>query len=775
MTPASTLRAVWLLSALRLRRIGNMFGNVTWRKAPPSKPRTATPARRRFGIVLSVVMAAIMVFAYSNMEHEALLNILCYLDPSHDLARPEDDAIVRGLAFTTPTLLGATLQMALLLFVSLLLPLGSRELAQPDWDLEWLATLPLRRGPLLCARVLERTVANPTGVLALGIPCIALAWFDGYRWLAPLLGSAAALCLLAIAAQLRTLADTGLRIALAPSQLRNVQAICAMGSIPAMYMGMAFGMAHPNSFVFSAARAVPEWALWTPPGLAVRALAPASGASGTGVYWVLLLAQTLLILLAGMALLRWQLRNGVVATSSRESSRHRTSATVEQDAPLAKLMPRSPLIRRELRLLSRDRNFMLQSLFMPVLIIGTQMFFNGSLSGIGKLGADPGLLAVTAFGLGTYMLMLSAFQTLNNEGHALWMLYTFPVALERVLKQKAMLWAGFAALYPLAVFGFGLATSAHWDAALVSRIVLVLAAIPVFAAIAVALGVFACDPLAQDIRTRVRPSYVYLYMMLSAMYGYAIYGEAWHARLALIVLVAGLAQALWQKARDELPYLLDPAAAPPARVSTADGLMAAMAFFVGQAFLAWLAVTDWKLALGQALLIAFAGAGIVVYALVRFIYWRSKTADVPRLVQANLGACLGWGTGLGVVATAFGLAYLWALNHSPLAAELQDAAASGLRVGVLWMVPLAVVAAPLCEEFIFRGLIFGGLRRSLRPAAAMALSAALFAVVHPPLSMLPVFVLGLGTALAYARTGALLAPMLVHAIYNAALVAVQSH
>ena len=86
---------------------------------------------------------------------------------------------------------------------------------------------------------------------------------------------------------------------------------------------------------------------------------------------------------------------------------------------------------------------------------------------------------------------------------------------------------------------------------------------------------------------------------------------------------------------------------------------------------------------------------------------------------------------------------------------------------------LAVGAAPLCEEFIFRGLIFGGLRRSMGPRAAIVISAAIFAIIHPALSMLPVFALGMIAAVAYERSKVLLAPMLVHAIYNAAVLSWQ--
>ena len=81
----------------------------------------------------------------------------------------------------------------------------------------------------------------------------------------------------------------------------------------------------------------------------------------------------------------------------------------------------------------------------------------------------------------------------------------------------------------------------------------------------------------------------------------------------------------------------------------------------------------------------------------------------------------------------------------------------------LWMLPLALIAAPLFEEFIFRGLIFGGLRRSFGVWPAALASAAIFAIVHPAISIVPVFVLGVCAALVYERSRSLLAPMIVHA------------
>ena len=80
-------------------------------------------------------------------------------------------------------------------------------------------------------------------------------------------------------------------------------------------------------------------------------------------------------------------------------------------------------------------------------------------------------------------------------------------------------------------------------------LVLVAAAIPLFATIAVALGVWACDPLAQDTHTRVRPTFAYAYLILSSLYTYALNSQRWHVRLAVIVLVASLALVLFLAGR----------------------------------------------------------------------------------------------------------------------------------------------------------------------------------------------------------------------------------
>lgn len=478
----------------------------------------------------------------------------------------------------------------------------------------------------------------------------------------------------------------------------------------------------------------------------------------------------------GVAWMRRQLRHGLLATGSRESAGPGAGASRASDKARAGAgrWLKSALQRRELRLLARDRNFMVQTLILPVVVVGGQFVINGSLASLAGLwSGPPALPASAAFGLASYMLMLSAFQTINTEGSALWLLYTFPRSIASMLREKAQLWAGIALIYPLLILVPGLFLAPDAGLRYLGHALLALAGVPIYATIAVALAVFASNPLAQEQGARVRPRYVYLFMLLTSLYVYGIWAARWWQSLEIALLAGLLAFALWQKASDQLPFLLDPVAAPPPRASAADGLIAAMMFLVFQIVIAalWKAVRPEMI--GAALLGSFIGAGALTYGLVRLTYWRAKTQLLPRVLDRTVpvGVTLRWGGGLGAVAAAAGLIYLCLLN----ALNLMPAGSGEAQASLWpWLLALAVLAAPIFEEFLFRGLIFAGLRRSMRPFPAAAASAAIFAIVHPPASIIPVFLLGLCTAFAYERSRSLAAPMLVHALYNGAMVGAQA-
>ena len=755
---APLLHSTWLLVRLRLRRLANQTTALRQQSAFSGKVRTGNAGKKSSKLIFYLIWP-LMMFGFGSLMRAALVNLHGALDPS--------DSFWRTVEFSPELTIGAAFLLGVLWFASLLMTVGGGELAKSDWDLEWLVTLPIRAETLLWARILERSIVNPSGFLALLPVCTVIAWYSGFRWSAPLVGLLAAWPLLLLAALGRTLLDTGLRLSMRASQLRNLNAAISVLSIVVLYLAISFGLPEKSGFMTGLAGSTPAWFAWTPLGLTVRALNERD-VGQMALVTLGLLAQVAVILWLGVRLLRHQLRHGVVAGGSRETARTAASTAGPAGASRLALVRLSAVQRRELTLLGRDRNFLVQSLVLPLLIVGGQLLLGRS--GIASnMWHDPNVLASVAFGLAAYSLSMSAFQTLNNEGHALWLLYTFPVSIEDVLKDKAKLWSIITLAYPTVLFAIGIYMTPVLEWKFLAAMLTAYLGIPIYAFIAVALGVYGSNPLEQQQNQKVKPGYVYLFMTLSALYIYAIVTPHPYQRLVFMVLTLLLSFALWQKARDQLPYLLDPDASPPARVSTSDGLIAAMLFFVIQA-IAVAAISGSRVT-GARVLIAFTIAGGLTYALMRSVYAKAKTLDVPRIVGTQ-GARPLIGIVAGIGAAIFGVAYLLALEWSGvLDTALRDSEYVSLG---LWIVPLAVLAAPVFEEFIFRGLIFGGLRRSFGFWPAALAGAAVFAIVHPPISVLPVFVLGLATAFSYERTNGLLAPMLTHSVYNLSVIAAQA-
>jgi membrane protease YdiL (CAAX protease family) len=84
-----------------------------------------------------------------------------------------------------------------------------------------------------------------------------------------------------------------------------------------------------------------------------------------------------------------------------------------------------------------------------------------------------------------------------------------------------------------------------------------------------------------------------------------------------------------------------------------------------------------------------------------------------------------------------------------------------------------VFLAPIAEEAAFRGIIYRLFRRSMLPLGAITVSAIIFAVMHvQPATALWALFLGIGAGVCYEQTRSLLAPILVHALFNAVPVGV---
>ena len=80
---------------------------------------------------------------------------------------------------------------------------------------------------------------------------------------------------------------------------------------------------------------------------------------------------------------------------------------------------------------------------------------------------------------------------------------------------------------------------------------------------------------------------------------------------------------------------------------------------------------------------------------------------------------------------------------------------------------VAVVVAPIAEEFIFRFFLYGVFKRYFGTALGVVFNALLFAAVHTHLpSFAPLFVLATCFTLAYEWSGSILVSMTMHSLFN---------
>src|SRR5262249_40551712 len=224
----------------RLRRMRNQIA-AAWRYRP---------VRGIFG----VLVALYMLYSFTGLAYQGIANIEVSLgaaqveSPAHsgsdvggraNAASGERSgpalhraAPAPGSVLATRVLRGVTFAATLILATVLFISIALRELVRPEWDLEWLITLPLPLSTLICSMLIERVVTNSFGFALLGTFLSALAWKCGHGLPAPLLGIGLTIVMLFLVAIMQVLVDTGLRLVLRPAKLRDLQAAMYLLAVP---------------------------------------------------------------------------------------------------------------------------------------------------------------------------------------------------------------------------------------------------------------------------------------------------------------------------------------------------------------------------------------------------------------------------------------------------------------------------------------------------------------------------------------------------------------
>jgi len=638
--------------------------------------------------------------------------------------------------------------------------LGSRnqDLGQVEWSTEWLFTLPASSRALFGAQILGHAFVDPFSWIGT-IPLLLVIYRSsgtGWAFAIP-----AALCnslyLGLVMASLRVVSETWLRKHFAPAALKNLQALFTLVGIVLLFVLFALARSQEViQWVVRLAQRGSPWLVWNPFSIPAAAfsLAPA-----VVIAWEVLGGSA--IVFSSVALCSYLVSDGLVTVPAPYTG-------VRGSAARRDYLP-AGIIGKDLRLLLRDRNFFVQTLVAPALIVCFQVVFNVGMAE--RIGSNFHLAATFAFAVGAYVLISTGLNVLAVEGNSLWMLYGLPVPLPTIMLRKTLLWSALGLGYAAVVLALCAWHIRKFHAIDLSYTTVALAGVIIYSFIASGMGMLATDPMEVEVKRRIRPGMICLYMILASLYGYALYAPSTWARLGQIILSSLLAYALWQKVRDRAPFLLDAVSMPPPRVSLADGLMAALGFFVLQGVFS-IFFLHFNMHIGRAIVLAFSAAGALVVGFTLFMFWRSRLVGVLSAVglagprDGRRVRAILIGLAMGVAAGVAAFCYLLAIDRIPALAPLRFRVDALNYVRGWWLVILAVIAAPLFEEFIFRGLVFRGMRRSLPARWSIAGSAAVFAICHPPISVVPVFIMGVLAALGFELTGWIVTPICVHMASN---------
>ena len=119
----------------------------------------------------------------------------------------------------------------------------------------------------------------------------------------------------------------------------------------------------------------------------------------------------------------------------------------------------------------------------------------------------------------------------------------------------------------------------------------------------------------------------------------------------------------------------------------------------------------------------------------------------------------------------FQAGYSWLvewITHKPFPVQvavplIQEA----LQTNPISVVISIVFFAPMAEEVLFRGLLFGALQKWFSARWTILLTAGLFALIHMQvIYFFPIFLVGLLCGWARHRSGSLAVPMLLHILNN---------
>ena len=666
--------------------------------------------------------------------------------------------------------LGMILSLWVVILVVAPLGTGNKDLGQVEWSLEWLYTFPAPARVLFASKLLEYSFSL-TGLWLLSPFFFLVFVAAGSGFCAAIfLGLASTLYVQILAGSIVLVTEIGLRKFLSLSQIKNLQASCTILGSAAIFLYLLILAKPVADFIIKHVSELPAFLIWNPFSLPLLIAVPGTPTAQLRLAGLAMIAGPLIVGLSALYATDLLTRNGLVTAGGPYQGRREGPRSVSRSSWLRGVAA------HEIALLRRDRNLQAQVFLVPLFLPVFYILIN--LKILSEIMNNFRYAAVMAFAVAAYSYMSSAALLLGREKKTLWYLLSFPRSLTSILFQKTQVWV----VVGLLIGGGTLAVLVHLSGHMRLSLgpgLLALYGVILFGFIAAALGILSADLQKAAYQTQMTPGASSLYMGLAGSYAVTFFRSSIWISAGQLIFCSLIAVALWQKVGDACPYLLDPAELPPRRITLADGVIAAFALAVVQALIDRLLKYGSSLSQAEQLTVAYTIAGVIVASVTLLVLWAQGVTDLWRTLgldsrsretPSSLKRYLTGSVGLGLAASLGALAYTSIMAAVPEWRQwgheetLKSLAVVATHSWWGWVGMIFV--APPVEELIFRGLVFQGLRRIAGPMLAIVGSAALFALLHPPIAVIPVFGLGIATAISFEWSGVLWAPIITHAVYN---------
>ena len=414
------------------------------------------------------------------------------------------------------------------------------------------------------------------------------------------------------------------------------------------------------------------------------------------------------------------------------------------------------IIRKDLRLLKRDKGFMVNGLVVPLAFF----FFYGYM--LIQRGTPKPVETLSFLTMGImYFHYFGAINSVGFEKKAVWVLRSLPLSPRRVMVTKSLMWSVIAAAVYIILF-LAIAVTIGFSAVqtLAGTAWLLFIAVGV-AHLGVAISVLYPNFEARFLQGGSTGGGKILMAALTLpLVGIMLIGRP-SVITGSVAVFSLMAWAIFLKAEDRFRYLDETEELPTPAAVMGDAFMYLYFFFILNSVISLiLHVTIFKQADGMtigpvALLISSLLMGIFI---IRYFRKHSQSTGITlRMAPAKLLPDLALGLGFACVLLAAVYPYLHQVKWMNLPLDQWK-----------WtLFVVALVVAPVWEEVFFRGFLHTSILRVVpTPLTAAFMSAMVFALMHPPVSIPAAFLLGLISAWLIGKRKTLFPSIVLHVAYN---------